>query len=127
MSRTRAAAASLALLALSAFAFTDKDVASIIARRHYGAFQKPVKSAAPEIQSPWVRNPIDAFILEALQENKLSPSEALDREHLLRRVTFDLTGLPAEPGEIDAFLLDKSPEAYQKVVDRLLASPHYGE
>ena len=111
----------------SAFAWTDKDVASVIARRHYWAFQKPVKSAVPDIQSPWVRNPVDAFILEALQEKKLSPSQPLDREHLLRRVTFDLTGLPPEPGEIDAFLRDKSPEAYEKVVDRLLASPHYGE
>jgi len=130
MSRTRVAPAVLVLLALSAFAWTDKadkDVASVIARRHYWAFQKPVKNAVPDIQSPWVRNPVDAFILEALQEKKLSPSPPLDREHLLRRVTFDLTGLPPEPGEIDAFLRDKSPEAYQKVVDRLLASPHYGE
>jgi hypothetical protein len=127
MSRTRVAPAILVLLALPAFAWTDKDVASVIARRHYWAFQKPVKSAVPDIQSPWVRNPVDAYILEALQEKKLSPSPPLDREHLLRRVTFDLTGLPPEPGEIDAFLRDKSPEAYQKVVDRLLASPHYGE
>jgi len=127
MSRTRTAAAIFVFLALSAFAWTDKDVASVIARRHYWAFQKPVKNVVPDIQSPWVRNPVDAFILEALQEKKLSPSQPLDREHLLRRVTFDLTGLPPEPGEIDAFLRDKSPDAYQKVVDRLLASPHYGE
>jgi len=98
-----------------------------MARRHYWAFQKPVKAAVPEIQSSWIRTPIDAFILEALQEKKLTPSKPLDREHLLRRVTFDLTGLPPEPGEIDAFVHDKSPDAYQKVVDRLLASPHYGE
>src|SRR6476660_1611792 len=100
MSRTRAAAAILASLAFSSLASTDNDVASVIARRHYWAFQKPVKGAVPAIQSPWVHNPIDAFILEALQEKELSPSQPLDREHLLRRVTFDLTGLPPEPGEI---------------------------
>jgi len=130
MARASAAPVVLVFVALSATAWTDKadkDVASVIARRHYWAFQKPVKNAVPDIQSPWVRNPIDTFILEALQEKKLSPSQPLDREHLLRRVTFDLTGLPPEPGEIDAFLRDKSANAYQNVVDRLLASPHYGE
>jgi uncharacterized protein DUF1553/uncharacterized protein DUF1549 len=114
-------------LALSASAWVDKDVASVIARRNYWAFRKPGKSPVPSIESPWIRNPIDAFILEGLHEKKLAPSRPLGREHLLRRVTFDLTGLPPEPGEIDNFLRDKSPEAYEKVVDRLLASPHYGE
>jgi hypothetical protein len=129
MSRTRAASAALALLtlALSASAWVDKDVASVLARRHYWAFQKPAKSAVPDLKSTWVGNSIDAFILEALQEKKITPSKPLDRERLLRRVTFDLTGLPPEPGEIDLFLSDKSPDAYEKVVDRLLASPHYGE
>ena len=129
MAGTRGAAVAGIVLALafSAAAWTDKDVASVIARRHYWAFQKPVKSAVPDIKSPWARNPVDAFILDALREKKLEPSPPLDREHLLRRVTFDLTGLPPEPGEIDAFLRDKSPDAYEKVVDRLIASPHYGE
>src|SRR5579864_6221858 len=125
--RVATVAGILLVLALSAPAWTDKNVASVIARRHYWAFQKPVKSAVPEVKSAWVRNPVDAFILEALREKKLTPSQPLDREHLLRRVTFDLTGLPPEPGEIDAFLRDKSPDAYEKVVDRLIASPHYGE
>src|SRR6202035_2168696 len=89
----------LITLALSAFSGTDKEIASIIARRHYWAFQKPVKAAVPDAKSSWVRNPIDSFILEALQEKKLMPSKPLDRERLLRRVTFDLTGLPPEPGE----------------------------
>jgi len=120
-------AAAMFALALLAFAETDKDTASVIARRHYWAFQKPVKSPVPGIKNAWIRNPIDAFILEALQEKKLAPSPPLDRGHLLRRVTFDLTGLPPEPGELDAFLSDQSPDAYEKVVDRLLASPHYGE
>ena len=122
-----AVAATLFAVALCAFAETDKDVASVIARRHYWAFQRPLKAPIPGIRNAWVRNPIDAFILEALQEKKLEPSPPLDREHLLRRVTFDLTGLPPEPGEIDAFVGDKSQDAYERVVDRLLASPHYGE
>jgi mono/diheme cytochrome c family protein len=73
------------------------------------------------------RNPIDAFILAKLKEKGLSPSPEADRRTLIRRVTFDLTGLPPTPEEVEAFLKDASPDAYEKVVDRLLASPHYGE
>jgi hypothetical protein len=105
----------------------DKDTASVLARRHYWAFQKPVKSAVPSIPSIWIKNPVDAFILEGLSEKHLTPSKSLDREHLIRRVTFDLTGLPPEPGEIDFFLRDQRANAYEILVDRLLASPHYGE
>ena len=105
----------------------DKDTASVLARRHYWAFQKPVKSAVPSIQSIWIKNPIDAFILEGLREKHLTPSKLLDRKHLIRRVTFDLTGLPPQPGEIDFFLRDRRANAYEILVDRLLASPHYGE
>jgi hypothetical protein len=72
-------------------------------------------------------NPIDAFILQRLQQESLTPSAEADRETLIRRVTFDLTGLPPTPAEVDAFVADKSPDAYDKVVTRLLASPHYGE
>ena len=75
----------------------------------------------------WVRNPIDAFVLARLEEQNLHPSPEADRETLIRRVTLDLTGLPPTPAEIDAFLNDKSDRAYEKVVDRLLASPRYGE
>ena len=75
----------------------------------------------------WVRNPIDAFILAALEAKQLRPAPEADRATLLRRVTFDLTGLPPTPAEIDAFLRDTSADAWEKVVDRLLASPHYGE
>src|SRR5262249_20879220 len=67
------------------------------------------------------------FLLAALRAKQLSPSAPLDRAQLLRRVTYDLTGLPPTPAELDAFLADRSPDAYEKVVDRLLASPHYGE
>src|SRR6267142_478104 len=100
MSRTRAAAATLVFLAFSAFAWTDKDVASVIARRHYWAFQKPVKSATPDIQSPWVRNPIDAYILEALPGKKLSNATPTTREHPLPRLTSHLTTNPKQPSAI---------------------------
>ena len=75
----------------------------------------------------WVANAIDAFVLHSLEEEELSPSQRADRLTLLRRVTFDLTGLPPTLAEQQALLQDESPEAYQKVVERLLASPHYGE
>jgi hypothetical protein len=92
------------------------------ARGRYWAFQKVVRPAAPGSG-----NPIDAFIADGLAKKKLTPSPPLDRAQLLRRVTYDLTGLPPTPAELDAFAADKSPAAYEKVVDRLLASPHYGE
>ena len=78
-------------------------------------------------QSQWPRNPIDVFILAELQHRGLEPSPEASRETLLRRVALDLTGLPPTPGELDAFLADRSPDAYEKAVDRLLASPRYGE
>jgi hypothetical protein len=74
-----------------------------------------------------VKNPIDAFVLARLETEGLKPSPEADRTTLIRRVTLDLTGLPPTIEEVDAFLNDKSPNAYEKVVDRLLASPHYGE
>lgn len=97
------------------------------ARRGYWAFQKPLRPEVPALGSPWISTPIDAFLLEALGNKKLAPSVPLDREHMLRRVTLDLIGLPPTPGEIDLFLKDHSADAYQKVVDRLLTSPYYGE
>jgi hypothetical protein len=75
----------------------------------------------------WARNPIDAFVLSRLEKEGLKPSPEADKTTLIRRVTLDLTGLPPTPEEVDAFLRDKSKDAYEKVVDRLLASPHYGE
>src|SRR6266571_399683 len=97
------------------------------ARGKYWAFQKVVRPAVPAIRDAWIRNPIDAFILPGLQQKQLDPSKPLDRNQLIRRVTYDLTGLPPTPAEVDSFLKDKSPEAYEKVVDRLLSSPQYGE
>jgi hypothetical protein len=93
------------------------------ARARYWAYQKVVRPAVPAAAT----NPIDAFIADGLRKKKLTPSPPLDRAPLLRRVTFDLTGLPPTPEELEAFLKDKSPDAYEKVVDRLLASAHYGE
>jgi len=84
----------------------------------------PVRDA--EVQE-WVRNPIDAFIWEKLAQSGLRPALPADRQTLIRRVTFDLTGLPPAPEEIAAFVNDPAPDAYEQLVDRLLASPHYGE
>ena len=92
------------------------------------AFIKPQERPVPALQdSRWPRNPIDHFVLQKLQEKKMQPSPPADPETLLRRVTLDLTGLPPTVAEMDAYLADPSPRAYEKVVDRLLASPHYGE
>src|SRR5271155_5319561 len=103
------------------WAGTQED-AFIGTRGRYWAFQKVVRPAAPA-----AGNPIDAFIAQELRRKQLEPSKPLDRAQLLRRVTFDLIGLPPTPMELDAFLKDSSGDAYEKVVDRLLASPHYGE
>ncbi|MEZ4901410.1 MAG: DUF1549 domain-containing protein [Spirosomataceae bacterium] len=98
------------------------------AYKPHWAFVKPEMPKIPDVEKEaWVKNPIDNFILKQLEEKKLTPAAPANRETLLRRVTFDLTGLPPTIAEIDAFLLDRSPDAYEKVVDRLLKSPHYGE
>jgi mono/diheme cytochrome c family protein len=92
------------------------------------AYLAPVRTEPPAASRPeWPRNAIDRFILARLDREGLKPSPEADRETLLRRVTYDLTGLPPTPAEVDAFLADKSPDAYEKRVDALLTSPHYGE
>ncbi|MEX2304401.1 MAG: DUF1553 domain-containing protein [Bryobacterales bacterium] len=92
------------------------------------SFLPPKRPALPPVQNPeWPRNAVDHFVLRRLEGEGLSPSPEADRARLIRRVTLDLTGLPPTPAEVDAFLRDRSPEAYEKVVDRLLASPRYGE
>ena len=75
----------------------------------------------------WARNPIDAFVLSRLEARGLTPTPEANRRTLIRRLSYDLTGLPPTPAEVSAFITDKAPNAYEKVVDRLLASPHYGE
>lgn len=98
------------------------------AARKLWAFQKPEDPSVPKIQNTkWPKSPIDNFILAKLEEKNLRPATAADKRTLIRRATFDLIGLPPTPAEIDAFLKDKSPNAFAKVVERLLASPHYGE
>jgi hypothetical protein len=92
------------------------------------AYIKPVRPAIPVVKhAALARDPIDAFILSALEARRLEPSPEADKRTLLRRVSLDLTGLPPTPEEVGAFLQDDSPKAYERQVDRLLASPHYGE
>jgi mono/diheme cytochrome c family protein len=96
-------------------------------KKHW-AYEKPSRPALPAVKNAaWVRNPIDTFILARLEKEGLQPSPEAPREVLLRRVSLDLIGLPPTPVELDAFLKDTSSDAYEKAVDRLLASPHYGE
>src|SRR5579862_544629 len=96
-------------------------------QKHW-SFLAPKRAPLPALQNPsWVRNPIDAFVLARLERDGLHPSPEASRSTLIRRVTLDLTGLPPTPAEVDAFLNDASPNAYEKVVDRLLASPRYSE
>ena len=91
------------------------------------AEERTGKSAHPTERAEWPLNPIDNFIATRLQREGLAPSPAADKERLIRRVTLDLTGVPPTIGEVDEFLSDAAPEAYEKLVDRLLASPRYGE
>jgi hypothetical protein len=92
------------------------------------AFVPPKRPDVPPVKDEsWARNPIDRFILARLESEGLKPSAEADKATLVRRVTFDLTGLPPTPSELEAFLSDRSPQAYEKLVDRLLASPHHGE
>src|SRR5262245_44385652 len=95
--------------------------------RHW-AFVAPRRPAPPEVKDrAWIKNPIDQFILARLEKEGWRPSPEADRVTLIRRLSLDLIGLPPTVAEVDAFLNDKSPDAYQKQVERLLASPHYGE
>ena len=92
------------------------------------AFVVPQRPAFPEVKrADWSRNGIDRYVLGKLEEHGLPPSPEADRPTLIRRVTLDLTGLPPSPEEVDAFVSDPAPDAYERLVDRLLASTHYGE
>jgi len=98
------------------------------AAKKYWAFVPPTAPAIPAVKNQaWVRSPIDAFILNNLEAKKLAPVKPADKRTLIRRATYDLTGLPPTPLEIQSFLQDNSSGAYAKVIDRLLASPRYGE
>ena len=97
------------------------------AGKHW-SFLPPQRSALPSIQTTaWPRNPIDHFIFARLEKDAIKPSPEADAITLIRRVSLDLTGLPPTPAQVDAFLADRTAGAYERMVDRLLASPHYGE
>ncbi len=101
---------------------TDED-------RQWWAFQAVKAGVPPEIQNPKseIRNDVDRFVMARLEKENLTPSPEASRAVLIRRVTFDLIGLPPTPAEVSAFVADTAPDAYERIVDRLLASPHYGE
>ena len=92
------------------------------------AFRRPVAPTVPAVADRgWVRTPIDAFVLARLEKAGLKPAHEADRRTLIRRLSFDLLGLPPTPDEVKAFVAEKRPDAYERLVDRILASPHYGE
>ena len=96
--------------------------------RDFWAFKSPQRPAVPKVENDhWSRNPIDRFILQKLREKGLEPAPEADPLTLLRRASFDLTGLPPEPGDVAAFLADHRPDAYEHAINRMLASPRYGE
>jgi mono/diheme cytochrome c family protein len=96
--------------------------------RNFWAFRPVARPPVPHVRrADWVRNPIDAFVLAKLEAAGLRPALPAEKTSLLRRVYYDLTGLPPTPGEVEAFRKDDSPDAYERVVEKLLASPHYGE
>ena len=114
-------AAAIAAPAAAAYIITQQ-------QRDFWAFRTVQNPAVPPVrEKAWPNNPIDRFILSKLEEKGLRPVQAAGKRALLRRATFDLLGLPPTPAEIDQFLGDPTPAAFEKVIDRLLASPHYGE
>lgn len=107
---------------------TEKADDPVAARNTHWAFQPPVRFPLPAVQKmAWVRNPIDRFILARLEKERITPSPEADRVTLIRRLSLDLLGLPPTIQEVEAFLADARPDAYEHLVDRLLQSPHYGE
>ena len=103
-------------------------IAGAVDPKKHWSFQPVREPALPAVKNAaWAQSPIDAFILAKLESQAISPAPPADRRTLIRRATFDLIGLPPTPAEVEAFVNDSSPEAFARVVDRLLASPHYGE
>src|SRR5215471_9842939 len=125
----------LALFAVLGIAAGAEEVAPLgtykPVERNYWAFQPRKAVVPPAFTAPadkaWVKTAIDAFILAGLKKAGLRPAPPADKATLIRRVTYDLTGLPPTPQEIDAFVRDQSPKAWEHLIDRLLASPRYGE
>ncbi len=107
--------------------YPDQSAIDYLDHSHW-AWQRLKQTRPPEVRdASWPHSEIDRFVLAKLEATKLKPVRDADRPTLIRRVTFDLTGLLPTPEEIDAFVGDNSPEAFEKVVDRLLATPAYGE
>lgn len=107
---------------------SPEQTSSFKAERWLWPFQKPVKHELPRVRSSsWVRNPIDAFVLSKLEEKGISPAPPASNRTLARRVYFDLIGMPPSPEELEAFLEDSSPDAFEKLVNKLLDDPRYGE
>jgi len=115
-------------LAATAIVYSAETTTFTDAQRSFWSLQPVQKPAVPAVKNrAWISNPIDAFVLARLEEKQLEPNKPADKVTLLRRVTIDLTGLVPTPEETQAFVNDNSPNAYEKVVDRLLASTSYGE
>jgi hypothetical protein len=126
--RSRLLIAAIATAAALAAATVDPAAVFNAAQKKHWAFQKVQRPAVPTVRNTaWVQTPIDGFVLAKLEARGIKPSAEADRVTLLRRVSFDLIGLPPTLEEVQSFVADKSPNAYEKVVDRLLASPHHGE
>jgi hypothetical protein len=107
---------------------TGKETFNLKERRKHWAWQPLHAVTPPPVRSvTWTQSPIDAFILAGLEANGSTPAPPAERRSLIRRLTFDLIGLPPTPAQIDAFLADRAPDAYERLVERLLSSPHYGE
>ena len=115
-------------IAVAALAGSGADDVFTDAQREFWSLQKLVRRPPPPVQHrSWVRTPIDAFVLARLEAKHLRPAPPADKVTLLRRASLDLIGLPPTPEETAAFVADRAPDAFRRVVDRLLASPHYGE
>ena len=125
--RVSAAEVSLIRAWIDAGAVWPSNSAAAAPRPHW-AFQAPRPAPVPPVKNrSWIRNPIDAFVLARLEKEKIKPAPEADRPTLLRRLSLDLTGLPPTPAEAEAFVHDRRRDAYERLVDHLLASPHFGE
>src|ERR1700686_2446793 len=126
---------SMFAMAMCSAAFAGESIAPLgtytpVERRHW-AFRQRMQPEIPKFSEAadqnWAATPLDAFILARLKKEGLQPSPPGDRAALIRRACFDLTGLPPTPAEVASFVIDRSPDAWDNLVERLLASPHYGE
>jgi hypothetical protein len=118
----------IVLLAILPDARAADDYVFTARQKSHWAWHRPVRAVVPAVKNrSWLRNPIDAFVLARLESAGLEPVPEASRARLIRRVTYDLIGLPPTPAEIDAFVHDRAADAWERVIDRLLASPHYGE